>query len=199
VGGNETLRTDVRIIAATNRNLEREVDRGKFREDLFYRLNVVRVHLPPLRERPEDIRPLALFFLQRLARKKNNPRLRFADDALTFMESYNWPGNVRELENTIQRAVVLARSEVLTAEDLPLGQNSAARPADDAGSVSTEAALQQLINAAIDSGEPALAWIERLLAQEMLNKYDNDSAAAARALGLKPAAFKKLLGPAVSA
>ncbi len=199
VGGNETLRTDVRIIAATNRNLEREVERGKFREDLFYRLNVVRVHLPPLRERPEDIRPLALFFLQRLARKKNNPRLRFADDALSFMESYNWPGNVRELENTIQRAVVLARSEVLTAADLPLGQNSAARPVDETGGVSTEAALQQLINAAIDSGEPALAWIERLLAQEMLNKCENDAAAAARALGLKPAAFKKLLGPAVSA
>jgi DNA-binding NtrC family response regulator len=198
VGGNETLRTDVRIIAATNRNLEREVERGKFREDLFYRLNVVRVHLPPLRERPEDIRPLALFFLQRLARKKNNPRLRFTDEALNFMESYNWPGNVRELENTIQRAVVLARSEVLTAADLPLGQNSAARPAEETGGVTTEAAVQQLIAAAADSGEPVLAWIERLLAEESLSQNDNDPAAAARALGIKPAAFKKLLATPVN-
>jgi DNA-binding NtrC family response regulator len=198
VGGNETLRTDVRIIAATNRNLEREVERGKFREDLFYRLNVVRVHLPPLRERPEDIRPLAQFFLQRLARKKNNPRLRFAEEALAFMESYNWPGNVRELENTIQRAVVLARSDVLTAADLPLGQNSAARPVEDTGGITTESALQHLLAAAEESGEPGLAWIERQLALEALARYENDAAAAARSLGLKPAAFKKLLGPPVN-
>ncbi len=193
VGGNETLRTDVRIIAATNRNLEREVDRGKFREDLFYRLNVVRVHLPPLRERPEDIRPLAMFFLQRLARKKNNPRLRFADETLALMENYNWPGNVRELENTIQRAVVLARSEVITAADLPLGQSSSGKPEDGEEVLTTDAAVRQLLHAAQDSGEPPLAWIERLLALEALSKLDNDAAAAARALGVKPAAFKKLL------
>jgi two-component system, NtrC family, nitrogen regulation response regulator GlnG len=198
VGGNETLRTDVRIIAATNRNLEREVERGKFREDLFYRLNVVRVHLPPLRERPEDIRPLAHFFLQRLARKKNNPRLRFADEALAFMESYNWPGNVRELENTIQRAVVLARSDVLTAADLPLGQNSAAKPADEAGGFTVEAALQHLLSAAEETGEPVLAWIERQLALEILGRFDNDAAAAARVLGVKLPAFRKLLGAPVN-
>ena len=194
VGGNETLKTDVRIIAATNRNLEREVERGKFREDLFYRLNVVRIHIPPLRERPEDIRPLALFFLQRLAKKKNNARLRFSDDALALMESYNWPGNVRELENTLQRAVVLAHAEIITSADLPLGEISAPRPADEAGPLTAESAAQFLLAAAAESGEPALAWIERLLARTALTANADDSAAA-RALGLKPAAFKKLLAP----
>jgi DNA-binding NtrC family response regulator len=201
VGGNETLRADVRIIAATNRNLEREVERGRFREDLFYRLNVVRIHLPPLRERPEDIRPLAQFFLQRLARKKNNPRLRFADDALALMESYNWPGNVRELENTLQRAAILARSDVLTSSELPLGENSSARHADEPAVITTESAALQLLAAAQESGEPAMAWITRLLADTALEQNDGDHAAAARALGLKPAAFRKLLeaAPALAA
>ena len=195
VGGNETIKTDVRIIAATNRNLEREVERGKFREDLFYRLNVVRIHLPPLRERPEDIRPLAQFFLQRLARKKNNPRLRFSDDALALMESYNWPGNVRELENTLQRAVVLARTDMITQADLPLGERSAARPAEDVGGITVDSALLHLMEAAVASGEPAHTFINRLMAQTALAHNGQDAAAAARALGLKPAAFKKLLEP----
>ena len=194
VGGNETLKTDVRIIAATNRNLEREVERGRFREDLFYRLNVVRVHLPPLRERPEDIRPLALFFLQRLAKKKNNSRLRFADDALDLMESYNWPGNVRELENTLHRAVVLARSDVLTAGDLPLGQNSSARPNED-NAPSVGDAIHILLSTARESGSPALPWIERRLAAEALSQAGGEAAAAAQALGCKPAAFKRLSAP----
>jgi len=195
VGGNDTLKTDVRIIAATNRNLEREVERGKFREDLFYRLNVVRIHIPPLRERPEDIRPLAQFFLQRLARKKNNPRLGFSDDALTLMESYNWPGNVRELENTLQRATVLARTDIITSADLPLGQHSAARPAEESGELTADSAAQFLLQAGIESGEPALTWIQRQLAGTALAANGDDAALAAKALGLKPAAFKKLLSP----
>jgi len=195
VGGNDTIKTDVRIIAATNRNLEREVERGKFREDLFYRLNVVRIHLPPLRERPDDIRPLAHFFLQRLARKRNNPKLRFSDDTLLLMESYNWPGNVRELENTLQRAVVLARTDVITPADVPLGEYSAARPAEESGGVTVEVAAQALFAAGAESGEPVLTWMERLLARTALAAHGDDAAAAARSLGLKPAAFKKLLAP----
>jgi DNA-binding NtrC family response regulator len=198
VGGNDTLKTDVRIIAATNRNLEREVERGKFREDLFYRLNVVRIHIPPLRERPEDIRPLAQFFLQRLARKKNNPRLAFSDDALALMESYNWPGNVRELENTLQRGVVLARTDVITSTELPLGQHSAARPTENNGELTAENAARFLLNAGMESGEPALAWIERLLARTAMDSSGDDAAHAAKSLGLKPAAFKKLISPPTS-
>ena len=203
VGGNETLRCDVRIIAATNRNLEKEVDEGKFREDLFYRLNVVRIHLPPLRERPEDIRPLAQFFIQKIGRKKNNPRLRLSEEALARMESYNWPGNVRELENTLQRASVLASSDVLTAREIPLGLGIPARPptppipSDDAASPETAARL--VLAAALASGEPPWPFIEALMAREALALHGDDPAAAAKALGLKPAAFRKLLPAPVEA
>jgi len=121
VGGNSTLKTDVRIIAATNKNLEEEISQRAFREDLFYRLNVVRLHLPPLRQRVEDIRLLAEYFLQKIAAHKHLPAPRLSEDAVRLLESYNWPGNVRELENTIQRACVLATSEVLLPKDIPLG------------------------------------------------------------------------------
>jgi DNA-binding NtrC family response regulator len=197
VGGNETLRTDVRIIAATNRNLEKEVEVGRFREDLFYRLNVVRVHLPPLRERPEDIPLMARFFVERLAKKRNTPRLRLAEDAYELMESYNWPGNVRELENTIQRAAVLAHTDVLTARDIPLGLGIAPRPesAGEAGAVSAESAIGLLLDAATALQQAPLVWIGRQLAAEALRRDGQDAAAAARRLGLKPTAFRKLLEP----
>lgn len=196
VGGNETLKTDVRIIAATNRNLEKEVEIGRFREDLFYRLNVVRVHLPPLRERPEDIPLLARFFLDRLAKKKNNPRLRFSADAYSLMESYNWPGNVRELENTIQRATVLASTDVLTARDIPLGLGIAPKPESGSGTapLSPEAALHLLFQEALKHPESPLAWLELQIAHEALRHENGHAANAARLLGLKPAGFKKLLG-----
>jgi DNA-binding NtrC family response regulator len=107
VGGNETLRVDVRVIAATNRDLGAEIRRGTFREDLFYRLNVVSVDLPPLRERRGDIAPLASFFLRRYAAENGKAIDTFADDALEKLHQYAWPGNVRELENVVERAVVL--------------------------------------------------------------------------------------------
>ena len=197
VGGNETLKTDVRIIAATNRNLEKEVEVGRFREDLFYRLNVVRVHLPPLRERPEDIPLMARFFVDRLAKKRNNPRLRLSEDAYALMESYNWPGNVRELENTIQRATVLANTDVLTARDIPLGLGIAPRPEATAapGTLTNESAIAHLLDAAISLNESPIPWLERQLAEEALRREGQDHSAAARRLGLKPAVFKKLLGP----
>jgi two-component system nitrogen regulation response regulator GlnG len=110
VGGNETITTDVRIVAATNKNLEAEIAAKTFREDLFYRLNVVRLHLPPLRSRKEDVRLLAEYFLKRIAAQKHKPQLQLSTEAAQLLESYPWPGNVRELENTIQRAAVLATS-----------------------------------------------------------------------------------------
>ena len=195
VGGNETLRTDVRIIAATNRNLEKEVEMGRFREDLFYRLNVVRVHLPPLRERPEDIPLMARFFVDRLAKKRNNPRLRLSEDAYELMESYNWPGNVRELENTIQRAAVLANTDVLTSRDIPLGLGISPRPEGTVlpGTLSNESAIAYLLDAATALNESPIPWMGRQLAGEALRREGQDQAAAARRLGLKTAAFKKLL------
>ena len=121
LGGNVTLHTDVRIVAATNKNLEQEVARKQFREDLFYRLNVVRVHLPPLRQRIEDVRLLCEYFLAKISLQKHLPRVHLSEEAVKVMENYPWPGNVRELENTLQRASVLATTDVLLPKDIPLG------------------------------------------------------------------------------
>jgi DNA-binding NtrC family response regulator len=111
VGGTQTIRVDVRVIAATNRNLAEEVARGRFREDLYYRLNVVALEMPPLRDRRSDIPALARFFLERYARDNGKAIDGFSGEALELLAAYDWPGNVRELENAIERAVVLAGSQ----------------------------------------------------------------------------------------
>lgn len=108
LGGSKPVRVDVRLVAATNRDLQTAVDEGIFRLDLLYRLQVIEVRVPPLRERPEDILPLAEHFLDKFANENNREMMRLSQEALDFMLSYAWPGNVRELENTIERAVVLA-------------------------------------------------------------------------------------------
>ncbi len=119
VGGNEVIKTDVRIIAATNVDLQKAVEAGRFRLDLFYRLNVYPIHIPPLRERREDIRPLVIHFIK-LYQKKSGKRVTgITLEALELLESYDWPGNVRELENAIERAVILAAGRMITVNDLP--------------------------------------------------------------------------------
>jgi DNA-binding NtrC family response regulator len=118
VGGNQTIKVDVRIVAATNKDLLAQVKAGKFREDLYYRLNVVTVEVPPLRARPTDIGLLAMHFLRRYAQENAKEVTGFADDALDRLTRYPWPGNVRELENAIERAVVVCRGTTLRAEDL---------------------------------------------------------------------------------
>ncbi|UDQ96934.1 sigma-54 dependent transcriptional regulator [Lentisphaerota bacterium WC36G] len=116
LGSSKVHTTDVRIVAATNRNLEEEIEKGNFREDLYYRLNVMEIALPPLRERIADIMPLAEFF----ARKFNqNSRVRFSNEAINCLESYTWSGNIRELRNVIERAVLLARGDNISIEFLP--------------------------------------------------------------------------------
>jgi DNA-binding NtrC family response regulator len=115
IGSNREIHTDARLLAATNRNLEDEVKAGRFREDLFYRLNVVELNLPPLRDRREDILPLANLFVGQLART----RTRLAEATAVCLQNYPWPGNVRELRNAIERAVLLSRSELLLPEHLP--------------------------------------------------------------------------------
>ncbi len=129
VGGNQTLQVDVRILAATNQDLERAVAEKRFREDLFYRLNVVRVRLPPLRERPGDVPLLAGYFLQRLARKRGQPPKALAPEALALLERHPWPGNVRELENALEHASVMAKGDTILPADLPATVRTAARPA----------------------------------------------------------------------
>jgi two-component system response regulator HydG len=119
VGGEETLSVDVRILAATNRNLEEEVKEGKFREDLFYRLNVVTLRIPPLRERQDDIPLLAQHFIEKYAKKNHKHVIGFSPLAMEMLIKYAWPGNVRELENVIERAVILLPDEHVTEKELP--------------------------------------------------------------------------------
>jgi len=119
VGGNETLKVDVRIIAASNRDLKRQVAEGKFREDLYYRLNVVSVEIPPLRDRKGDVPTLAAFFLRRYAEENGKKLDGFSDEALAALIEHDWPGNVRELENAIERAAVLARGPRVEIDHLP--------------------------------------------------------------------------------
>ncbi len=128
VGSTRHRKVDVRFLAATNRDLEAEVRAGRFREDLFYRLNVITLHLPPLRERPEDIEPLARHFLEKASAKTGRRVRRITQEALAALQRYEWPGNVRELENAIERGVILARGEEVTRELLPL-KVSEGRPA----------------------------------------------------------------------
>jgi formate hydrogenlyase transcriptional activator len=116
VGGNRTIKTDVRVIAATNKDLWREVSEGRFRMDLFYRLNVFPVHVPPLRERVNDIPVLVDYFASRLARRTGKKISRIEKESLCVMEQYSWPGNIRELQNVIERCVILADGEVLRVE-----------------------------------------------------------------------------------
>ncbi|MGB9610092.1 MAG: sigma-54-dependent transcriptional regulator [Bryobacteraceae bacterium] len=128
VGGSEEVQVDVRVIAATHQDLRALVDEGKFREDLYYRLNVIEIHLPPLRERREDIPLLAGHFAERISHELGKPAEEIAEDAMRVLMDYSWPGNVRELENAIERAIVSCRGRTLTAEDFAfLRNNGAAR------------------------------------------------------------------------
>ncbi|MCD6391116.1 MAG: sigma-54-dependent Fis family transcriptional regulator [Dehalococcoidia bacterium] len=119
VGGNEPLRVDVRVISATNKDLRKAIEKQEFREDLYYRLNVVNIELPPLRERKEDIPLLAEHFLNKFASENRKEITGFSTDTVEFLLDYDWPGNVRELENAIERAVILAKDSIITIADLP--------------------------------------------------------------------------------
>ncbi len=127
VGATRPKKVDVRFVAATNRDLQREVAEGRFREDLYYRLNVITIELPPLRERPEDIEPLALHFLRRFAGQMSKEIYGITAEALAAMQAYHWPGNVRELENVMERAVILTVGSSVSPDVLPL--RTASRPA----------------------------------------------------------------------
>jgi DNA-binding NtrC family response regulator len=124
VGGSRTLKVDVRLIAATNIDLAAAIRDGKFREDLYYRLNVVNLHVPPLRERTEDILPLARHFVLKLGRELKRPVKGFSEGALEMLRRHDWPGNVRELENTVERAVLMAETDTITEKDLSILRRS---------------------------------------------------------------------------
>ena len=133
VGGTETLRCDVRVISATNRDLEGMVSKSQFREDLYYRLNVFPIDLPPLRGRPSDIPLLAEHFALKFARRAGRPVIQLDPSAIERLKEYAWPGNVRELENVMERAIIVMRGNTLSAADLDFGRRSAAMPAPSEG------------------------------------------------------------------
>jgi two-component system response regulator HydG len=169
LGGTRTMRVDVRLVAATNQDLARMVREKRFREDLFYRLNVITVHVPPLRERPEDIPLLAHHFL-RVYAAKNNRRLEgFSAEAMNRLESYAWPGNVRELENVIERAVVLAKEGRVTEADLPEDLGGVKPPPRDA--------ILALLGVPLDE-------VERRLLDETLRVTGGNKTQAAKLLGI---------------
>jgi DNA-binding NtrC family response regulator len=124
VGGNRLVSVNIRVIAATNKDLKHAVKAGQFREDLFYRLNVITLTLPPLRDRPEDIPALARFFLNRHAKEAKRPGMIFSRAAMDALTCYGWPGNIRELENVIARAVILSQTEVIEPATLSLDSGS---------------------------------------------------------------------------
>lgn len=186
VGANETLATDVRIVAATHKNLTEEVAAGRFREDLYYRLNVVEIAIPALRERMEDIPLLAEYFLQRITRKNGMARIHISAEAVATLQDHNWPGNVRELENTIARACALASSQILLPADIPLA--SAPRKA----AAGLTAAVDQIINAA-PTDVNLLGWLNSKVAQRILERADGDLKDASNALKIPLPELRKLL------
>ena len=133
VGGTQPIRVDVRVIAATNKNLEEEILKGNFREDLFYRLNVVPFSVPPLRERKQDIPPLVREFLREFGRQYGRPRMEISEEALAVLAEHSWPGNVRELRNLVERVLILnPRALRIEKKHLPpLTQKKRASSAED--------------------------------------------------------------------
>jgi DNA-binding NtrC family response regulator len=176
VGESQSRRTDARIIAATNLDLRRAVQDGRFREDLFYRLRVVPIDIPPLRERREDIEPVATHLLARVAARQGRA-LRFSPDALRALLGYAWPGNVRELENALEYAVAVCKGQTLLLEDLPAELQSAG-----GASASTTALAAAPLETLLAPARPDATLLERTLEAHRWRRVD-----AARALGISRA------------
>jgi two-component system nitrogen regulation response regulator GlnG len=202
VGGNQSISVDVRIIAATNRPLEQAVAARQFREDLFYRLNVVRVHLPPLRERREDIRLLVNYFLKAFAKDPQHAPKSISPGVIRALEKYHWPGNVRELENILRRALVVAKGDAILPSDLPTeitGQGPVAGaagtvllPAGEGSAADIAAMARQLFQwARRDPKLKIIPAVERELVIQALKETDGNQLHAAKLLGITRATLRK--------
>ncbi len=182
VGGSGSIGVDVRVLAATNRDLMEEVRKGHFREDLYYRLNVVNIHMPPLRERRGDIPVLVEHFLSKYRYKPTAQPTRISEEAMQRMEEYDWPGNVRQLENEIERAVTLSQGRVITSQTLSMGAAGQTTQLDLATRVRNGEGLHTVIND-----------VERIMLHEALRQCDGDVQGAARKLALPVDEFRERL------
>src|SRR6266704_2073757 len=176
VGGTQTLRADVRLIAATNKNLEKLVREGKFRDDLYFRLNVVRIVMPPLRERKDDIPILVRGFLRHFCKQNDKPLLQLAPEAMDALLTYDWPGNVRELRTAIEHGVVMATGQKITLRDLPMAVRQTAGTASP-GAISTAKAWEK-------SSPLDLRETEKKLIMQALATTNGNVTAAAKKLGI---------------
>lgn len=202
VGGARTIRADVRIVAATNRELQQAVATGQFREDLYYRLNVVPVALPALRERRGDIAMLARHFLERAA-DSGLPRKMLDEDAVTALEQHDWPGNVRQLENLMRRLAALSRDDRISASEITAMLGSGHQPTSALPDVGLDAAVRAYLDrlamsepAVLDNGtlyDRLLAEVERPLIEAMLARHGGNQLRAARAIGLNRNTLRKRL------
>ncbi len=188
IGDNESHKVDVRLVAATNQDLSKAVQEGRFREDLYYRLNVIVVALPPLRERTDDIPLLGYHFLQKYSQKMGKKIDKISIDALQALQNYSWIGNVRELENVIERAVVLASEDILLARDLPpklLGESFYLMGEDEKGDISS-------LNYQ-DAKDRALASFNRMYIGNLLAQTAGNISYASERAGMDRSNFKKLI------
>lgn len=171
VGGSETISVDVRIIAATHKNLETAMSEGKFREDLFYRLNVVTIDVPPLRERRDDIQLLIDHFLHKFSKEHKRKKLSFSKESWDLLVRYDYPGNIRELENIVQRSVILSRGDVITTDDLP----AVVRP------TTKESSVKKDVHGTLDE---KVEQLEKELIFDALRTAGNNQSKAAELIGL---------------
>jgi transcriptional regulator with GAF, ATPase, and Fis domain len=194
VGGSEVIRTDVRVLAASNVDLKRAVDLGSFRQDLFYRLSVFPIKLPPLRDRPEDIHPLVIHFLEHYKQKTGRFISGISKDALQAFITYDWPGNVRELENAIERAVIIASGRQIELEDLPEAISKIALQERDRIKVERAKAASEGRTTTFEITVPSsMEEIERQAIEATLDYTDGDKSHAARALGIgRKTLYRKL-------
>lgn len=174
VGGNRAICIDARIIASTNENLEKAVESGKFRKDLFYRINVIRIHLPTLRERREDIPLLIEYFLEKILEKLKKGKRVFSEESMRAFTNYDWPGNIRELQNIIERAVTLSKNEVVNVEELPL-------PVEHVAVITRDPIEERKRKSFIVT---TLAEQEKNAIVEALNKYGGNQTKVAQILGI---------------
>jgi two-component system response regulator HydG len=177
LGGGKTFKSDVRLIAATNIPLKQAVEHKKFREDLYYRLNVINIHVPPLRDRgDDDIELLTYHFLSRYSKKNNKQVEGITKEVRDVLKRYRWPGNVRELENTVERAVVLTRGEQITIDDIPEEMVTAVKESP------TISVGDRVLN--IPIGKIPLKEIERMVMEETLKQSKGDKNIASKLLGI---------------